>query len=319
VNLLRRLVCSLPLAFPVSQTCAQTYPTRPIKLIVPFPPGGSADLVVRNLAPRLGELLGQQVVIEYKPGAGGSIGTAEVSRAAPDGHTLVMVWDTHAVNHYLYKVQYDFAKSFEPITLMVQAAGILVAHPAFPASNLKELIDYAKANPGKVTYGTAGAGSSNHLPALRFEEMTGVSLTHIPYKGGGPMIADLIGGHLNMVFGTMPLFEQHVRSGAMKALAVLSKTRLERAPTIPAASETLPGFEARTWFGLLTPAGTPKDIVARLQQAVTQALADPKVKEQYDARGFQVVGNSSDAFATFLKQESDASALLVRRAGIKAE
>jgi tripartite-type tricarboxylate transporter receptor subunit TctC len=319
MNPLRRLLCSLALAYPAGHALAQAFPARPIKLVVPFPPGGSADMVVRNLAPRLSELLGQQVVVDYKPGAGGSIGTAEVARAAPDGHTLVMVWDTHAVNHYLYKVQYDFAKSFEPITQLVQAAGILVAHPAFPASNLKELINYGKANPGKVTYGTAGAGSSNHLPALQFEEMTGVSLTHIAYKGGGPMITDLLGGHLNIAFGTLPLFEQHVRTGGLKALAVLSKNRLERAAAIPAASETLPGFEARTWFGVLAPAGTPKDIVARIHQAVTQALADPKVKEQYDSRGFEVVANSSEAFAAFLKQESDAAALLVRRAGIKVE
>ena len=323
LNPLRHLVCSLGLALTLAlaygSAAAQSYPSRPIRLVVPFPPGGSADLVARNLAPRLGELLGQQVIVDYKPGAGGSIGTAEVSRAAPDGHTLVMVWDTHAVNHYLYKVQYDFEKSFEPITQLVQAAGILVAHPSFPPSNLKELMDYAKENPGKVTYGTAGAGSSNHLPALEFEQMTGVKLTHVPYKGGGPMITDLLGGHLNIAFGTMPLFEQHVRSGGMKALAVLSKARLERAPTIPAAWETLPGFEGKTWFGLLAPAGTPKEIVARLQQTVAQALADPKVREQYDTRGFQVVAGSTEAFAAFLKRESEASAVLVRRAGIKAE
>src|SRR5688572_23907679 len=173
--------------------------------------------------PTLGELLGQQIVLEYKGGAAGSIGTAEAARAAPDGYTLLIVWDTHGANHHLYNVQYDFFKSFDPISLLVTAPGILVAHPLFPPSNIKELIDHAKANPGKVTFGMVGAGSSGHLASVQFAQLTGAQLTAVNYKGGGPLTNDILGGHVNLVFGSLPLWEGHVRSGKLKALAILSK------------------------------------------------------------------------------------------------
>jgi len=298
---------------------AQGYPSRPVRLLVPFPPGGSTDLVARTISPKLGDLLGRQIIVDYKGGARGSIGAAEAARAAPDGYTVLIVWDTHAVNHHVYKVQYDFFKSLDPISLLVQSPGILVAHPGFAPSTVKELIDYAKANPEKVTYGSAGAGSSNHLSGLLFSQMTGVKMTHVPYKGGGPLITDLLGGHLNIVFGTLPLYEQHVRSGKMKLIAVLSKTRIPQFPDVSAAAETVPGFEAKTWFGLLAPAGTPKEIVVRLNREVVRTLADATVKEQLVSRGFDVAASSPDAFAAFLRQESDIAGRLVREAGIKPE
>ena len=298
---------------------AQPYPSKPVRLLVPFPAGGSTDLVARTFSPKLGELLGQQLVVDYKGGAGGSIGTTEAARAAPDGYTLLIVWDTHAVNHHVYKVQYDFVKSFEPVSLLVQSPGILVAYPGFPPSSISELIEYAKANPDKVTYGSAGTGSSNHLSGVLFSEMAGVKMTHVPYKGGGPLIADLLGGHLNIVFGTLALYEQHVRSGKMKAIAALSKSRLRQFPALPTASETLPGFEAKTWFGLFVPAGTPKEILVRLHQEVVKALGDAKVKEQLANRGFDVTASTPEAFATFLQVESESAGRLVRSAGIKPE
>ena len=298
---------------------AQAWPARPVRVIVPFPPGGSSDLVVRTYATRLGDLIGQQLVVDFRGGAGGSIGAAEVARAAPDGYTLLQVWDTHAVNHHVYKVPYDFTKSFEPVTLLVQSAGILVAHPDFAPSGVKELIDYAKANPGKVTYGSAGAGSSNHLSGELFCQMAGVTMTHVPYKGGGPLITDLIGGHINIVFGTLPLFEPHVRTGKMKALAVLTKARLAQWPNLPAAAESVPGFEAKTWFGLLAPAGTPKDIVARLHRDVVKTLADEKVREQFSSRGFETVASTPEGFSAFLNEQSETAGRLVRSAGIKPE
>ena len=318
-NFMHRFFCLFGLCLAATLAGAQGYPSKPVKLLVPFPPGGSTDLVARTFSPKLCELLGQQVIIDYRGGAGGSIGAAEAARAAPDGYTLLIVWDTHAVNHHVYKVPYDFVKSFEPITLLVQSPGILVAHPSFPPSSMKELIEYAKANPDKVTYGSAGAGSSNHLSGLLLIEMTGVKMIHVPYKGGGPLIADLLGGHLNIVFGTLPLYEQHVRSGKMKAIAALSKARIAQFPNLPAASEALPGFEAKTWFGLLAPAGTPKEIVARLRQDVVKALADAKVKEQLVNRGFDVTGSTPEAFAAFLREESVVAGRLVRNAGIKPE
>ncbi len=298
---------------------AQGYPSKPVRLLVPFPPGGSADLVSRTISPKLGELLGQQVIVDYKGGAGGSIGTAEAARAAPDGYTVLIVWDTHAVNHHVYKVQYDFAKSFDPISLLVQSAGILVTHPGFAPSSVKALIEYAKANPEKITYGSAGVGSSNHLSGLLFSQMAGVKMTHVAYRGGGPLITDLLGGHVNIVFGTLPLYEQHVRSGKMKAIAMLAKTRIPQFPELAAATETVPGFEAKTWFGLLAPAGMPKEILARLHQEVVRTLADANVKAALTGRGFDIVASTPEAFAAFLRQESDTAGRLVREAGIKPE
>ena len=300
-------------------TYSQAYPSKPIRLLVPFPPGGSADLVARTISPKLGEMLGQQVIVDYKGGAGGSIGAAEVARATPDGYTVLIVWDTHAVNHHVYKVQYDFDKSFEPVSLLVQSAGILVAYPGFAPSSVKELIAYAKANPEMVTYGSAGVGSSNHLSGVLFSQMAGVKMTHVAYKGGGPLITDLLGGHVNLVFGTLPLYEQHVRSGKMKPIAMLSKARIPRFPDLATAAETVPGFEAKTWFGLLVPAGTPKEIVARLNQEIVKTLADTKVRDALTSRGFDITASSPEAFAAFLKQESDTASRLVREAAIKLE
>jgi tripartite-type tricarboxylate transporter receptor subunit TctC len=304
---------------PMAAIAEEPYPSKPIKLVVPFPPGGSSDLVVRAYASKLAELLGQQVVVDYKGGAGGSIGTAEVAHAAPDGYTLIQVWDTHAVNHHLYRTSYDFAKSFEPISLLVRAPGILVARPDFGPSSVRELIDLARANPGSVTYGSSGAGSSNHLSGVRFSDVTGIKMTHVPYKGGGPLTTDLLGGHIDVVFGTIGLFEPYVRSGKLKALAVLSKTRVQRLPDVPAASETVPGFEAITWFGLLAPAGTPKAILARLQSDLVRALNDEKVRQLLSSRGFEVVASTPDAFSTFLTEQSDSLGSLILKAGIKPD
>lgn len=319
MNIMKRLL-SLPcIALAATVAGAQGYPTKPVKILVPFPPGGSADLVARTYAPKLAEVLGQQVIVDYKGGAGGSIGASEVAKAAPDGYTLLQAWDTHAVNHHVYRTPYDFQKSFEPIALLVQAPGVLVASPSFRPSSLKELIEYARANPEKVTYGSAGAGSSNHLSGLRLCEMAGVRMTHVPYKGGGPLMTDLLGGHVNITLGTLPFLEPNVRAGKLKAIAVLTKARLPQWPDLPTASETLPGFEAGTWFGLLAPGGTPKEIVARLQRDVAKALNDPKTREEMAGKGFEVVGSAPDVFAAFLREQSEAGGRLVRAAGIKPE
>ena len=298
---------------------AQDYPAKPVRLLVPFQPGGLADLVARTIAPKLGELLGQQVIVDYKSGAGGSIGAADAARAAPDGHTLLIIWDTHAINHHVYKVQYDFHKSFDPISMLVQAPGILVASPGFAPSTIRELIAYANANPEKVTYGSSGIGSSNHLAGLMFNQMTGVKMTHVPYKGGGSLSTDLLGGHVNIVFGPIAFWEQHVRSGKLKAIAVSSKARIAKFPDVPTVSESVPGFEAKTWFGLLAPAGTPKEILARVHHELLKTLADAKVREQLTSRGFDVVPSTPEAFGEFLRQESDIAGRLVRESGLKAE
>jgi tripartite-type tricarboxylate transporter receptor subunit TctC len=298
---------------------AQTYPTKPVKLIVPFPPGGSTDLVARQITPTLGEFLGQQVVVEYKGGAAGSIGTAEVARAAPDGYTLLIVWDTHGVNHHLYNVQYDFFRSFDPITQLVQAPGILVAHPSFPASTFREFVDYLKANPGKVSVGMVGAGSSGNLAAVLLTQLTNTSVTFVNYKGGGPLTNDILGGHVQVVFGTYSLWEPHVRSAKLKALAVLGKSRVAQYPELPAANEIVPGMESRTWFGLLAPAGLPQEVRAKIHRETLRTLKDPKVNESLVNRGMEVVASTPEDFAAFLKQESEASGRLIKTAGIKTE
>jgi tripartite-type tricarboxylate transporter receptor subunit TctC len=319
MRVVRQLLLFLSFCLAAASAVAQGYPSKPIHLIVPFPPGGSTDLVARSIMPTLGELLGQQIVIEYKGGAAGSIGTAEAGRAAPDGYTLLIVWDTHGVNHHLYNVQYDFFKSFDPISLLVQAPGILVAHPGFPPSSVKELIDYAKANPGKATFGMVGAGSSGHLASVLFSQLTGTQLTAVNYKGGGPLTTDILGGHVNLVFGSLPLWEHHVRSGKLKALAILSKTRVSQFPDLAAAAETVPGLASRTWFGLLGPAGLPKEVMARLNRDVVRALADTQVKEKLLGRGFEVAASTPEAFAAFLKQESEATGRLVKAANITVQ
>jgi tripartite-type tricarboxylate transporter receptor subunit TctC len=316
---IRQLLYGLLWIVSAAGASAQSFPTHPLRLVLPFPTGGSSDLVARAYAPRLAELLGQQVVIDYRSGAGGSIGTAEVAHAPADGYTVVQVWDTHAVNHHLYKTNYDFRSSFEPVSLLVQAPGILVAHPGFPASNVRELIEFAKAHPERVTYGSSGSGSSNHLSGVLFSELAGVKMTHVPYKGGGPLTTDLLGGHIDIVFGTIGLFEPYVRSGKLKALAVLSPVRIPRLPDVPAAAETLPGFEAKTWFGMLVPAGTPRPIIARLHDDVVKALSDGSVTEQLNARGFDVVASSPEEFGAFLRAQSDSMGALIRRAGIKPD
>ncbi|HEX6318335.1 MAG TPA: tripartite tricarboxylate transporter substrate binding protein [Burkholderiales bacterium] len=316
---MRKLLLFLGLCLAAELAAAQGYPSKPVRLIIPFPPGGSTDLVARSITPRLGELLGQQIVLEYKGGAGGSIGTAEAARAAPDGYTLLIVWDTHAVNHHLYKVQYDFSTSFEPISLLLDAPGMLVAHPGFGPSSVRELIDFAKANPGKASVGMVGAGSSGHLAAVRFSQLTGTQLTTVNYKGGGPLTNDILGGHVHLVFGSLPLWEQHVRSGKLKALAMLSAKRLPQFPDLPTASETVPGFELKTWFGLLAPAGLPPEVAARLNQDVVRALADPQVNERLVSRGFRVAAGTAEAFAAFLKRESEAAGRLIKAANITVQ
>jgi tripartite-type tricarboxylate transporter receptor subunit TctC len=298
---------------------AQPYPAKPVRIIVPFPPGGSTDLVARQITPTLGEFLGQPIVLEYKGGAAGSIGTADVARTAPDGYTLLIVWDTHAVNHHLYNVQYDFFKSFDPISQLVQAPGILVAHPSLPASNFKDFVAYLKANPGKVSVGMVGAGSSGSLAAVLLMQLTNTQVTFVNYKGGGPLTNDILGGHVNVVFGTYSLWEPHVRSAKLKALAVLGKSRVAQYPDLPAANEIVPGMESRTWFGLLAPAGLPKEVAAKIHRETVRTLNDPKVRDNLVNRGMEVVGSTPEAFAEFLRHESEAGARLIKAAGIKIE
>jgi len=299
---------------------AQTYPSKSIRLIVPWPAGGTVDGVARVLAPSLAVGLGRPVLVENKAGAGGSIGEAEAAKASPDGHTLLFVFDTHAVNHLLYKnLGYDPFKSFEHVSLLVTSPQALVAATNFAPSSVAELVGYARANPGKVTYATVGAGSSNHLNALLLAGRTGVEMTHVPYKGGAPMMTDLVGGQVNVMFVSAPQAIPQVKAGRIKALAIGSARRIPQLPDTPTVAETLPGFAAQSWVGALVPAGTPKEIVARLHGELARALGAEEVRGKLAAQGFDVVGSAPEVFLAFAHAESDKWAKVIRDFQVRVE
>jgi tripartite-type tricarboxylate transporter receptor subunit TctC len=294
--------------------------SRPIHVIVPWPAGGTVDGVARVLGPKFSEGLGRPVVVENKAGAGGSIGEAEAARAGADGSTVLFVFDTHAVNHLLYRnLGYDPFKSFEHVSLLVTSPQALVGANNFAPSSVSELVAYAKANPGKVTYATVGAGSSNHLNALLLSGRTGIEMTHVPYKGGAPMMIDLVGGQVNVMFVSAPQAIPQVKAGRIKALAIGSARRIPQLPDTPTVSETLPGFAAQSWVGMLVPAGTPKDTVARYNAEAKKALADPGVSGKLAAQGFEVVGSSPEEFLAFARAESDKWAKVIRDYNIRVE
>ncbi len=299
---------------------AQGYPAKPIRLVVPWPAGGTVDGVARVMSPKLAETLGQPVVIENKPGAGGSIGAAAVAKSPADGQTLLMVFDTHAVNHHLYRNPgYQDFQSFEHISLLVRSPQILVAATNFPPATLAELIAYAKANPGKVTYGSVGTGSSNHLNALLLASRTGIDMVHVPYKGGAPMMQDLIGGQLDIMFVSAPQAIPQLKAGRIKALAAGGQRRMPQLPETPTVGETLPGFEAASWVGVVAPPGTPERVVARLHGAFVGALANADVRGKLLAQGFEIVGSTPDEFLQFVRAESKKWGQVIRDYDVKVE
>ena len=283
---------------------AQAYPAKPVRLIVPFPAGGTTDLIARLIQAKFQEHLGQPLIIENKGGAGGSIGAAEAAKSSPDGYTLLMVFDTHAVNHHLYKAAPDPFKALEHICLMVTSPSSLVVVTSFAPNTMRDLVAHAKANPETVTYATAGPASSNHFAALLFERYAGVRMTHIPYKGGGPMIQALLGQQVNIAFLSTPLILPHIKSGKVKAIAVGGKNRLPQLPDVPTLGETFPGFEQISWFGILAPVGAPRDVVARVHRDILRTLQAPDVRAKLIEQGFDVVGSSPDEFLRYVQAES---------------
>ena len=314
---MKKLLAAL-LLFPCL-VLAQAYPTKPVRLVVPFPPGGTTDLIARMVQPKFQEFLGQSVIIESKAGAGGSVGAADVAQSAPDGYTLLLVFDTHAVNHHIYKVAPDPFKSFDHLMLMVTSPSTLIGVSKFAPSTLQELVAYAKANPGKVTYATAGAASSNHLGALLLEQVAGVKMTHVHYKGGGPMIQAILGNQIDIAFISTPLILPHIQAGKAKAIAAGGKQRMAVLPNVASMSETFPGFEQFSWFGILTPRGTPQPVTDRLRKEMARTLDVPEVKQRLQERGFEVVASSPDEFLRFVRAESDKLGKLIRDNNIAAE
>jgi tripartite-type tricarboxylate transporter receptor subunit TctC len=298
---------------------AQSYPAKPVRVIVPFPPGGTTDLIARIVQPRFQEYMGQSVLIENRSGAGGSVGAAEAAKAAPDGYTLLMVFDTHAVNHHIFKMAPDPFKELEHISLMVTSPSAFVAVTSFAPNTMSEIVAYAKANPEKVTYSTPGSGSSNHLAALLFEQHAGIRLTHVAYKGGGPMIQALLGQQVNITFLSMPLILPHIKAGKVKAIATGGKKRAPQLPDVPTLSETYPGFEQISWFGILGPAGLPQQVSTKVHREMTRTLRAPDVAQRLTEQGFDIVASSPEEFFKYVQTESDKLGRLIRGNKIVAE
>jgi len=316
--MLMRLLFVL-LLLPCIAAAQVNYPARPVRVIVPFPPGGTTDLIARIVQPKFQEHLGQAILIENRGGAGGSVGAAEAAKAAPDGYTLLMVFDTHAVNHHIFKMAPDPFKELEHISLMVTSPSALVAVTSFPPNNVREIVAYAKANPEKVTYSTPGSGSSNHLAALLFEQHAGIRMTQVAYKGGGPMIQALLGQQVNITFLSMPLILPHIKAGKVKAIAVGGKARVPQLPDVPTLNETYPGFEQISWFGILGPAKLPREVAARVHREMVRTLRVPEVSQRLTEQGFDIVGSSPGEFLSLVQAESDKLGRLIRDNKIIAE
>jgi len=302
-------------------TAAQAYPARPIRFIVPFAPGGSTDLVARILAQRMSETLGQPVVVDNRGGAGGVIGAELAARAPADGYTIVLGSPGPlTINPNLQRVPYDTLRDFSPITLATISPFTLVLHPSVPAQSVKELVALAKAKPGQLNYGSAGNGSVGHFSTEQFKALAGVDLVHVPYKGAGPAVTDLIGGRLQLMFENLPTILPHVRAGRLRMLAVGTKARSALAPEYATIHESgVPGYESSTAFGVLAPARTPAPVVGRLNQEIVKILHSADIKERMAAQGLEAVGGTPQQYSQHLKEELAKYGRIVKAAGIKLD
>jgi tripartite-type tricarboxylate transporter receptor subunit TctC len=300
---------------------AQSFPNKPIKVLVPFPAGGTVDFFARTLAPKLSEALGQTVLVENRPGAGGNIATEAVAKATPDGYTLLMGSEIVAINTSLYsKLNYDPLKDLGPIVLVGTVPNILIINPSVPANNVKELIALGKNKSANLSYASTGQGTSTHLSTELFKNMTGMEAVHVPYKGGPPAIADLLGGQVNMMFINMPTGIAHVRSGKVKILAVSSKKRVAQLPDVPTVEEAgVKGFVTYAWSGLFAPAGTPREVVTRLNNEVVKILKMPAIREQLAGQGAEAVGDTPEEFGLFMRNEVAQWAHMVRTSGARVD
>jgi len=318
--MIKRIGFSLLLLLVFQTANSQTWPSRPLKYIVPYPPGGFNDTLARTLAAELPKALGQPVVVENKPGGNTIIGTDSAAKSPPDGYTLFGAALPFSVVQSLYKTPFDVTKDFAPITLAGTTPNLLVANPGVPFNDVKGLIAYAKANPGKLNYASTGNGSSNHLSFELFKTMTGVEVTHVPYKGSAPAVTDLIAGQVQVMFDNTPNALPHVKAGKLKALGVSSKAHTPQAPEIPSVDEAgVPGYDVTVWFGVLAPTGTPREIVQRLNQESTKILLSSEVKERFAKAGVEVVAGSPEHFQKFLNAEVARWKKVVDDAHIKAD
>lgn len=309
------------LAFTAGPAAAQTYPTKPIKVIVPYPPGGGTDVVARILSEPLSAELGQPIIIDNRGGAAGNVGTDIAAKAPADGYTLLLTLSSHTINPKLYpKLPFDVEQDFASISLAAMIPQILVVHPSVPANNVKELIALAKAQPGKLNYASVGTGSPGHIAGELFKLRTGVDIVHIPYKGGGPAVTDTLGGQVQVLFVSMPAVWQHVKAGKVKAIAVTSAKRSLTAPDVPTIAESgVADVVVDSWYGLFAPAKTPPAITARLNAAMIKVLENPQIKEKLFAQGAEAAPSTPAEFDRIIKEELAKWEYVIRAANIKPE
>jgi tripartite-type tricarboxylate transporter receptor subunit TctC len=295
------------------------YPTKPVRFILPFPPGGGTDTLGRILGAKLGEALGQTMVMENRPGAGATTGAEAAARAAPDGYTLLMGNVAHTMSATLYaKLNYDLIRDFAPVSLLASTPNIVVVHPSVPVRSIKELIALAKTRPGDLDVASSGHGSSAHLAGELFHMLAGTKMNHVPYKGGGPAVVALVSGEVSVGFATTPSVIQHVRSGKVRGLAVTSGKRADFAPELPTVSEAgVKGYEAVTWYGLLVPAGTPREIITRLHGEAVKVMQLPDIKERLFKTGFTAIGSTPEEFGEYMRSEIEKWRKVIKAAGVR--
>jgi tripartite-type tricarboxylate transporter receptor subunit TctC len=304
----------------VGGSAAQDYPTRPVRWIVAFAAGGPTDILARIMGQYLSERLGQQLVIDNRPGAGGNIGTQGAVNASPDGYTILMVAHVHAINATLYqKLPFNFLADIAPIAGLVRVPNVMEVTPSLPVKTVGEFIAHAKANPGKISYASAGNGTSAHLAAELFKVMAGVDILHVPYRGSGPALHDLMSGQVQVMFDTVPSSIEHIKAGKLRALGVTSATRSDVLPDVPTIADTVPGYELSAWFGVGAPRDTPPEIIQRLNREITVGLADPKIKARFADLGASPMPMSAAEFRKFVVDETEKWAKVVKFSGAKVD
>jgi len=315
---MKKLILLLLITLPVA---AQQYPSKPIRLVVPFPPGGPTDVVSRLLAPKLAELLGQQIVVENRGGSGGMIGTEQVAKAVPDGYTIIMgtIGGLAVAKSLNPRLGYDTLRDLAPITQSVSVTSILIVHPSVPAKNVRELLAIAKSSPGKLNYASSGNGTVTHLAGELLKLRGKVSIVHVPYKGGAPALTAIMSGEVDMSYENSLIITPYIRSGRVRALAVTGATRSKLLPDLPTIAETLPGYNASGWYGLLAPAATPKPIIARLHVEAANALHSPDIVAKLASQGAEPVGNTPEEFTAFIRSEISKWANLVKAAKMRTD
>jgi len=313
------LLLALTAALPTAHAQTGKWPEKPVRMVVPFPPGGATDVVARLVSPRLSEEFGQQFVVDNRAGAGGTIGAELVARANPDGYTIIVVASTYASSAALYKLPYDPVKGIAPVTIITSGPLVLAVNPSLKATNLKEFIELARAKPGALNFGSSGTGGVPHLAAELFRQMTKTNMVHVPYKGDTPALTDLVGGHIQLMFSAPLVMSPQSKAGRLRGIAVTTEQRSQLIPELPAVSEQVPGYSAITWFGTWAPAGTPREIVARLNQSLARILKQPDVQERLRADGMEPAHSTPEEFARFMAREIAKWSQVVKAGNIKID